>query len=335
MPNILFATKTFWTNPIAGAILAITLLSTGCAQPEIAGSDYETQEYASDETTSPDVETVDENPVPEAPVQNPMVRIQPGAFIMGTTHETGRWENEGPQHTVAFTRTIDMQSHEVTQGQWQVAFDSQPSKDITCGKDCPVESVNWFEALHYANWLSQNEGLETCYTFTGCDESCIGCGRTCDDVEFLGLDCQGYRLPTEAEWEYAARAGTHTAYYNGQASNENKSTACVQDDSLDNIGWYCANADNNIHPVAELLPNSWGLFDMSGNVQEWVWDRYGEYSSRATTDPTGSQEGDMRIARGGSWDYISAGCRAAYREPQSAETANDTTGFRLVRTASF
>jgi|MDSW01.1.fsa_nt_gb formylglycine-generating enzyme required for sulfatase activity len=322
------------SNTFRTTLLVCIGLTIGCAQPQVSGSQYDAEPESSPEPTTFQ-ETVTEDVEPESPVVNPMVRLHPGAFIMGTTFETGRWENEGPQHTVAFTRTVEMQSHEVTQQQWEFAFDSQPSKDTTCGKDCPVESVNWYEALHYANWLSQSEGLETCYNLIGCDESCIGCGRICEEVEFSGLDCQGYRLPTEAEWEYAARAGTHTAYYNGHASNENKSTTCSQDSSLDNIGWYCANAGSSIQPVAGLLPNAWGLFDMSGNVQEWVWDRYGDYSSRAITDPLGAQTGDLRVARGGAWDYISAGCRAAYREPLTPETSNDTTGFRLARTLSF
>ncbi len=315
--------------------MAVLMAVTGCAEPQLNGSYSETESI--DDTPESEFvsETVDESPIPQTPNLNPMVRIEAGAFIMGTTHETGRWENEGPQHTVALSRTIEMQAHEVTQEQWQQAFDSQPSQHIACGKDCPVESVTWYEAIHYANWLSQSEGLEVCYTLLGCDESCVGCGQVCQDVDFKGLDCQGYRLPTEAEWEYAARAGTHTAYYNGHASNENKSNTCAQDESLDNIGWYCANSNGTPQAVASLSPNSWGFFDMSGNVQEWVWDRYGSYSSRAITDPMGTSEGDMRVARGGAWDYISAGCRAAYREALPPETSNDATGFRLVKTVSY
>jgi len=317
-----------------GLLFALAITTIGCAEPNLPAEDIQEASAPSGVSQTDDSATPEDVIEQDVTPTNPMVQISSGAFFMGTTHETGRWENEGPQHTVAFTRTFEMQAHEVTQGEWEYAFDSQPSKDMECGSDCPVETVNWYEALHYANWLSQSEGLETCYELQGCDDSCIGCGRICEAVEFSGLDCLGYRLPTEAEWEYSARAGTHTAFYSGIASNENKNNSCHRDESLDGIGWYCSNSLGGIHPVAQLSPNVWGLFDMSGNVQEWVWDRYGNYASRAAIDPTGPNHGEERIARGGAWDNISAGCRAAFREPQLPDANNNSTGFRLVKTSS-
>lgn len=317
-----------------GLIIALAALTTGCGAPTLPGASTEQLEAMPTAAPTEDITSGDETTEPDLPASNTTVQIHPGAFFMGTTSETGRWEDEGPQHTVAFTRSIEMQTHEVTQHEWEYAFDSQPSKDTSCGKDCPVESVTWYEALQYANWLSQSQDLESCYELSGCDESCIGCGQTCTDVQFAGLDCLGYRLPTEAEWEYAARAGTHTAFYSGQASNENTTSECAFDESLEGIGWYCSNSQDGIKPVAALTPNAWGLFDMSGNVQEWVWDRYGDYSSRALTDPLGPSEGTKRVARGGAWNYTSAACRAAFREPQEPTLENEATGFRLVRTTS-
>jgi formylglycine-generating enzyme required for sulfatase activity len=137
-----------------------------------------------------------------------------------------------------------------------------------------------------------------------------------------------YRLPTEAEWEYAARAGSTTAFYNGGITNTGSSPV---DPNLDKIGWYLGNSDSEPHPVAQKQANSWGLYDMSGNVYEWCADWYGTYPTGAVTDPTGSTTGSNRVIRGGGWYNYAQNCRSAYRGSNSPGGRNLGIGFRLVR----
>jgi formylglycine-generating enzyme required for sulfatase activity len=131
----------------------------------------------------------------------------------------------------------------------------------------------------------------------------------------------GYRLPTEAEWEYACRAGTTTAYYTGDA----------EDTALEAAAWYDANSGGTTHPVGKKTPNAWGLYDMHGNVYEWCWDWYGSYSSGAQTDPVGASSGSNRVMRGGSWFYYAQDLRSACRDSDNpSERGLDSIGFRLV-----
>ncbi|HEY7491964.1 MAG TPA: formylglycine-generating enzyme family protein, partial [Candidatus Tectomicrobia bacterium] len=131
-----------------------------------------------------------------------------------------------------------------------------------------------------------------------------------------------YRLPTEAEWEYAARAGSTPAYSFGSDSSR-----------LGEYAWYTGNAERQTHPVGQLKPNVWGLYDMHGNVWEWVQDWYGAYAAEAVTDPQGSASGSSRVIRGGSWFHVDWRCRSAYRRNGSPGYRIDTLGFRLLRTA--
>jgi formylglycine-generating enzyme required for sulfatase activity len=163
-----------------------------------------------------------------------------------------------------------------------------------CGGNCPVETVSWNEAVDYVNRLSDAAGLARCYDA---------------NRAFAGLACQGYRLPTEAEWEYAARAGTQTAYHTGV----NTQTNCNNDPNLNLAGWYCGNAANTTHPVGQKQVNAWGLYDMHGNVWEWVQDWYWAYPAGAAVDPVGPAAGDFRVYRGGSWSLNARYARAAYR----------------------
>ena len=238
-----------------------------------------------------------------------------GAFMMGSpVGELGRNANE-TQHQVTLTRSFLVKATETTQAEWRALMGSNPSNLADCGGNCPVENVNWNAAVDYCNALSQQQGLEPCY----------------DAVRnFLGLDCQGYRLPTEAEWEYAARAGTTTAFYTGGITN----TVCGPvDPNLDAAGWYCGNSMDT-HPVASpsKTPNDWGLYDMLGNVFEWTGDWYSEYPSVEVTDPAGPPSGDARVGRGGGWFYVAEAARSAYREREIPGYERDYLGFRAVRT---
>lgn len=242
--------------------------------------------------------------------------IPAGSFVMGSpagtgdvTHrpiwpaELGRINNE-LQHIVILTKPFYMQTTEVTQGQWQQVMGSNPSYFAGCGLDCPVEMVSWYDAQNFIDALNASEGRTNCNNTP----------NTC------------YSLPTEAQWEYAARAGTVTALYNGDIT----STVCTVDPKLDAIGWYCGNSGGTTHPVAQKEPNNWGLYDMSGNVFEMCKDRYDPYPNGPIQDPLGTIAYE-RVERGGSWDSHAYAARSAYRG------VNDLPGdpyyfqgFRLV-----
>ena len=253
----------------------------------------------SDTDGSGDTGTVDTDVDPGG-CQAGYVSILPGTFSMGT-FEMESVETDETQHTVTITRAFCMKATEVTQGEWQAEMGDNPSSFQGCGPNCPVEQVNWDDAVLYANALSRREGLAECYV-----------GST-----FAGLTCTGYRLPTEAEWEYAARAGTTGGSYG----------------ELDAVGWYNVNSGGSTHAVGGKTANSFGLYDMLGNVWEWTGDWYGTYPG-TLTDPTGPTTGSYRVVRGGSWITTAPGARAAYRYYGfTADIRYNALGFRLVKTA--
>ena len=235
--------------------------------------------------------------------------IPPGSFVMGSpdgtntapagSAELGRGGNE-TQHQVTFTESFYMQTTEVTQGQWQQVMGSNPSFFTACGLDCPVETVSWNETQNFIDALNAGEGRANCNTTP----------NTC------------YSLPTESQWEYAARAGTVTAFYSGDITN----TAC-SDSNLDAIGWYC---DSTTHPVAQKAPNNWGLYDMSGNVYERCSDWYGTYPAGPVTDPTGAAAGSFRVSRGGDWLSNATAARLAFRNFNQPGYSSSSLGFRLA-----
>ena len=265
------------------------------------------------------------------------VRIDAGTFTMGSPEsELGRDFDE-TQHEVTLTNDFYLSDHEVTQAEWQALIGNNPSQENngTC-PTCPVEQVNWWEALYYANSLSSLEELTPCYVFEGCSgvagESLSCAGVTLQDGNGATVttpyECEGYRLPTEAEWEYAARAGTTTAFYNGDITVPEGS-----DPNADAIAWYTQNSGNTTHAVKGKLPNTWGLYDMSGNVFEWTWDRYDYgYPAYAVTDPKGPSSGDFRVSRGGGWDSYAVNVRVAYRKSRPPGIRLSILGFRLART---
>jgi len=245
------------------------------------------------------------------------------------SNELGRFSEE-VRHAVTLTRSFEMKKTEVTQGEWQSLMGNNPSYFSSCGVDCPLEQVTWYEALAYANALSAAKGLAACYTLTGCTGS-AGAGMTCTGVTVTGTGgnpyaCAGYRLPMEAEWEYAYRAGTTTAFYNGGISI----TSCGSDPNLNAIGWYCGNTNNTTHPAGQKQVNTWGLYDMSGNVFEWCWDWFGDYPG-TVSNPVGPGTGSIRVLRGGTWSYQANFARAADREGDNPSARSSQVGFRLAR----
>jgi formylglycine-generating enzyme required for sulfatase activity len=246
------------------------------------------------------------DPVPSQGADAPAgyVRIEAGSFEMGSPEsESGRAPDE-LQHTVQLTRAYWLKETPVTQGEWVALMERNPSNFQTCGADCPVERVSWRDAVTYLNKLSLKEGLEPCYED----------GRFVGD-RFKGLDCTGYRLPTEAEWEHAARAGTDTRRYG----------------ELTDIAWYVWNSGGTPHPVAKKQKNAWGLYDMLGNVWEWCQDWYGPYDATAT-DPMGPPEGIYRVFRGGSWLSDEWFARAANRYWSPPGLGFARIGLRPART---
>lgn len=260
------------------------------------------------------------------------VGIVAGRFIMGSSEEErGRYTNEW-QHEVVLTRDFELGAHEVTQREYEALVGSNPSHFKGC-PSCPVESVSWHEAAAYANALSKKHGLEACYACRG-----VGPATTCEASAFSGAriyDCPGFRLPTDAEWEYGYRAGTKTTYYNGTNPPEARGTCARLDPLSDEIGWYCANSQDRTHPVGGKKANAWGLHDLGGNVWEWCQDRYhAVLGSERATDPWGIAESPMVVVRGGAWNYFSRGMRAANRAWFKPGYRSNQHGFRLARTLS-
>ena len=233
------------------------------------------------------------------------VRVEGGTFTMGSpANEPGRRDNEGPQRQITVS-SFYMGKYEVTQKEYQEVMGKNPS--YFKGDNLPVEMVTWFDAVEYCNKRSQREGLTPAYTINGTSVT-------------WNRNANGYRLPTEAEWEYACRAGTTTAYNTGASISNN-------------TGWYDANSSNTTHPVGQKPANAWGLYDMHGNVWEWCWDRFGSYPSGAQTDPIGASSGSICVLRGGGWGNLAQYARSASRISGNPGVRYYNLGFRVARNA--
>ena len=244
-----------------------------------------------------------------------MVEIPAGRFMMGSPEsEEGRFGDER-QHEVVISRPFLAAKYEVTQALWKAIMGSNPSMFDSCGDDCPVENLTWNEAVEFCNRLSEQEGLAPAYQVSGK-------GVVWD------RSANGYRLPTEAEWEYACRAGTATSFHSGR---------CLHTDEANYNGNFsqegCAKGRYREKTVAVggFSANTWGLHDMLGNVGEWCWDWHGDYPKGPVTDPTGPSGGSFRVFRGGSWLSNARYCRSANRSMFSPGYRNDYVGFRLFR----
>ena len=261
-----------------------------------------------------------------------MVAIPGGTFTMGSpADEPGRDDDE-TQHPVDVA-SFEIGQTEVTQGQWAQLMDNNPSyfdRGRGGSDEHPVERVSWFDALAYLNRLSAIEDLTACYVLEDCRGQ-PGQDYVCERVEFKGTDCPGYRLPTEVEWEYAARAGTPTAVYAGPIKIKGQNNAPI----LDRIAWYGGNSgvdeDNAYdcsgweekqypsmrcatHPVGRKAPNQFGLNDMIGNVWEWTNDEFADYPAKGDPGQVGrSLEPGRAVIRGCAWSSSAADCRAANR----------------------
>ena len=248
------------------------------------------------------------------PAEFTFVDVTGGVFTMGSPlGELGSSEEERPQHEVTLDSFL-MLATEVTQAQWRSVMGTDPAWFTGCD-DCPVERVNWIQAIQFCNALS-GDSLTFAYT--------IGATEVTFDPQ-----ATGFRLPTEAEWEYACRAGAITALANGDITV----IGCNSDATLDQVGWYCGNASTSISETALKDPNVWGLYDMHGNVWEWVWDSYSDYTASPAVNPASPDTGSFKVIRGGSWLYGSQRCRSAYRKRASPGSLSSDLGFRVVRNA--
>jgi formylglycine-generating enzyme required for sulfatase activity len=235
-----------------------------------------------------------------------MVWVPAGRYTMGCTPGQSDCGDDEAKHGVELTRGFYLGATEVTQGLWTSVMGSNPSHFSDCGPTCPVENVSWLEAVQFANALSAREGLPACYALDGTGVRWPG-----------GLGCTGYRLPTESEWEVAARGGADFLY--------------AGSDVLGEVGWTSENAGGRTHPVKQLRSNGWGLSDMTGNVWEWVWDVYRQYPGTAV-DPVGASSGAFRVYRGGCWYDVPGYARVASRDWSGPGFRAGNLGFRLART---
>jgi len=261
--------------------------------------------------------------------------IDAGKFLMGSpASEACRNSNE-MLHSVGLTRPFRISVTEITQAQYLKVNKDNPSHFSSC-PNCPVDSVGWSDAAVFANNLSKLAGFERCYV-------CVGQGNNytkpydCkvrapfDNVSGIKTiyDCKGYRLPTEAEWEYAYRAGTQSALYNGGIGS------CYKDSRVSSIGWYSGNSGARTHLVKMKKPNAWGLYDMAGNVWEWVNDWYDpNLITNPAIDPWGPNVGSAKVLRGGAWQTSAGSARAAQRNQSARVKAFDFVGFRIVRSGA-
>ena len=268
------------------------------------------------------------------------VRIPAGSFGMGSN--AGYDASEAPVHTVTLTRDFWMQAGEVTGNQWAATLGGVPNSAFAGCGDCPVQSISWWSALAYLNARSLAEGLPACYSLPpNCTGSAAGGDLACTGAPTVNgtggnpYTCTGYRLPTEAEWEYAYRAGTTSELYNGPLTQAASGCEAGQplDSGLDAIGWYCLNSNGSPQPGGRKAPNGWGLYDMAGNVWELVWDRFDGYPAGPVADPAGPAGGEWRLVRGGGWSYAAERLRAAVRVAWDPNGTSWAVGLRPVRTA--
>lgn len=218
---------------------------------------------------------------------NNMVYVSGGTFTMGGTNEQGSdaYDNEKPTHSVTLS-SYYICKYEVTQALWRAVMGSNPSNFI--GDNLPVEQVSWDDCQTFINRLN---------SYTG----------------------RNFRLPTEAEWEFAARGGNYNRHYKYSGSNY-----------ISDVAWYYENSSNRTHPIGTKKANELGLYDMSGNVWEWCSDWYGSYSSYSQSNPTGATSGYGRVLRGGGWFYGARYCRSSCRSGYSPDSRYDYLGLRLV-----
>ena len=247
------------------------------------------------------------------PLPENFVLVEGGTFNNGTSDVT--------------VSSFYMDKYELTQAGYQAVMGTNPASGYGVGSNYPVYYVSWFNAIEYSNRRSMQEGLTPCYSYSsnGTNPDSWPNGWNSDYNNHTNVNCNwtanGYRLPTEAEWHFAARGGNQTHNYTYSGSN-----------TIGDVAWYDGNNNpSGTKPVGGKLPNELGLYDMSGNVWEWCWDIYGNYPSGPQNNPTGSNSGSGRVRRGGSWFNFAVSCAVSYRGGDNATVSNSFIGFRVCR----
>lgn len=288
---------------------------------------------ASDMVTSIDARkpgtTIGDHRLPRVTNQYGMtfVHIPPGEFLMGSPpDEPGRQPNEG-RHKVVLSRGFYIMTTEVTQKQWAAVMGNNPSAFSDCGADCPVENVSWSDVSRFIEKLNAKPETENSPTIEaqplGASDSATAGGKSKNISSKDQSDRWQYHLPTEAQWEYACRAGSRSwFFFEGDIWD------------LTEYAWYKNNADQQPHPVAKKKANAFGLYDVHGNVWEWCRDYAAPYATKDTENPTGPNRGAYRIVRGGSWYFPALEARCANRLYLPPDIGNYNVGFRLVMTAA-
>ena len=293
-----FGTRMPKTHVIVVVIHAAAFLSfTSCERKSPATTGLSLSERRSN-AASP-------SSTPDASME--MVKLPAGRFLMGDPNEI-----DAPPHEVAVS-SFYIDKYLVTQEQYQKTMNANPSR-WKGGKN-PVEQIRWSDAVRFCNARSQSKGLTPCYDLTSWK---------------CNFEADGYRLPTEAEWEYACRAGTTSAWFFGDDASK-----------IGDYAWFDKNSGGHPRPVGEKRPNAWGLLDICGNVWEWCNDFYGVdyYRSSAQQDPRGPDGGKNRVLRGGAWRFSPESLRSGYRYNENPGYADvcfgyDIYGFRCVRKAT-
>jgi len=256
----------------------------------------------------------------ETPVPANFARVEGGAFQMGINDG----DDEYRAHTVT-VKSFYMGKYEVTQKEWTAVMGNNPSEFK--GDNLPAENVSWYDAVEYCNKRSQKEGLTPAYTIDKSREDYNNKNDKDDDyfkwTVRWNRNANGYRLPTEAEWEYAARGGDGSPGNYDYAGSNN----------VDEVAWHEENSAGSTQEAGAKKPNGLGLYDMSGNVYEWCWDWYDidYYKNSPQTDPIGASSGSSRVMRGGFWGYPAEFALSAYRESAIPSGRDGAVGFRVVR----